>query len=753
MMQFEESANRVLSNAYNDAREKGYEYITTEHFLYMLLSHEDGKQLVTACGGDVKSLKLKLSRHLKENIPIVSNNDPIESYSFQNVIQGAAMHVAAAGKETVRVGDLLAAIFDEKESFAAYYLKSAGVKKLTILEYISHGSEFDEFPDLDVDDDVFFDDEDDEFEAEEKLINSKDFLKNFTYDITERAVKNELDPVIGREDILQRTIQVLCRRLKNNPIHVGDPGVGKTAITEGLAQMIVKDEVPDILKGFRILYLDMGAMVAGAKYRGDFEQRLKKVLKEVQTIEKAIIYIDEIHTIIGAGASNSGSVDAANIIKPFLQSGKLRVIGCTTYDEYKKIFDKDRALSRRFQKIEIPEPTVEQTIDILNGLIERYEEYHNVKYSPESIRLTAELSSKYINDRYLPDKAIDIIDESGANARINAKNGETAIVDLAIIEKTISLMAKIPENSVSSNDVDKLKVLESELQKVIFGQNKAINSVVKAIKRSRAGFNTHEKPVASFLFVGPTGVGKTELCRKLSEVFGIPLLRFDMSEYQERHTVARLIGSPPGYVGYDEGGLLTDAIRKTPHCVLLLDEIEKAHEDIYNVLLQIMDYATLTENNGKKVDFKNVILIMTSNAGAREIGRSMVGFGERRIDRGNILREVERVFSPEFRNRLDEIVTFNPLDKDMSMLITKTNIDRFKELLFKKNIDLEVTQKCYEWIAEKGYSSIYGAREILRQIEEHIKTFFVDEVLFGKLTEGGRAIADLNNNKIDITVL
>ncbi len=752
-MQFEETANKILTNTFNDAREKGYEYITTEHFLYMLLSNEEGKQLISGCGGDIKSLKLKLSKHLKESVPVVANSEPVESFSFQNVIQNAALHVASAGKETIRIGDLVAAIFDEKESFAAYYLKSAGIKKLSILEYISHGIDQDDFEEYDDQPDDFFLDEDDEFDAEQKMLSSKDFLKNFTYDITEKARNGELDPLIGRKDILDRTIQVLCRRLKNNPIHVGDPGVGKTAITEGLAQMIVDGNVPAILKDFKILNLDMGAMIAGAKYRGDFEQRLKKALTEIQKMEKAITYIDEIHTLVGAGASNSGSMDASNIIKPFLQSGKLRVIGCTTYDEYKKIFDKDRALSRRFQKIEIPEPTVEQTVEILNGLKDKYEQHHKVVYTTEALRLTAELSGKYINDRHLPDKAIDVIDEAGANARINAVGDEVATVDEKIIEKTVSLMAKIPENSVSTNEIDKLKSLEDELQRVIFGQNKAIHSVVKSIKRSRAGFNAQNKPVASFLFVGPTGVGKTELCRQLATVFGIPLLRFDMSEYQEKHTVARLIGSPPGYVGYEEGGLLTDQIRKTPYCVLLLDEIEKAHEDIYNVLLQIMDYATLTENNGKKVDFKNVIIIMTSNAGAREIGRSMVGFGERKIDRGNIMREVERIFSPEFRNRIDEIITFNPLDRPMALMITKRNIDEFKGVLRDKNVDLVVTDECFEWLANKGFSSVYGAREILRQIQENIKGFFVDEVLFGKLRDGGSAVAEIEENVIKIRVV
>ncbi|MFZ5987647.1 MAG: AAA family ATPase, partial [Bacillota bacterium] len=533
---------------------------------------------------------------------------------------------------------------------------------------------------------------------------------------------------------------------------VGDPGVGKTAITEGLARMIVENKVPKALKGSKIYYLDMGSLVAGTKYRGDFEERIKKVLNEIQSQEKAIVYIDEIHTIVGAGAVSDGAMDASNIIKPFLTQGILRFIGSTTYEEYKKYFEKDRALSRRFQKIDVTEPSIEDTYKILAGLKEKYEDFHRVKYTDEALHLAAELSAKYIQDRHLPDKAIDVIDETGAYVRLHSSNEEKVItIKEKDIERTVSSIARIPEQSVSRNEIAKLKDLDIRLKSEIFGQDNAVDTVVRAIKRSRAGFNENEKPVASLLFVGPTGVGKTELSRQLSSALDIPIIRFDMSEYQEKHTVARLIGAPPGYVGYEEGGLLTDAIRKTPYCVLLLDEIEKAHPDIFNVLLQIMDYATLTDNNGKKADFRNTVLIMTSNAGAREVGRTMIGFDKRSIDKGTITKEVERIFSPEFRNRLDDIVVFNHINEDMALLIAKKAVRKFEEKLKAKNIKLRVTRKCYKWLAEKGLSSIYGAREILRIVQDKIKTYFVDEVLFGELSKGGTAVIDIIDGEVKIS--
>jgi len=514
----------------------------------------------------------------------------------------------------------------------------------------------------------------------------------------------------------------------------------------------VEDKVPKSLKGSKIYYLDMGSMLAGTKYRGDFEERIKKVLNEIQNQPKAIVYIDEIHTIVGAGAVSDGAMDASNIIKPFLTQGTLRFIGSTTYEEYKKYFEKDRALSRRFQKIDVPEPSIDDTFKILKGLKDRYEEYHKVKYTDSALRLAAELSAKYIQDRHLPDKAIDVIDETGAYVRLHAKDEDKVItIKNKDIERTVSAIARIPIQSVSRDEISKLKNLDVKLKSTIFGQDKAIDTVVQAIKRSRAGFNENEKPVASLLFVGPTGVGKTELAKQLSLHLGIPFIRFDMSEYQEKHTVSRLIGAPPGYVGYEEGGLLTDAIRKTPHCVLLLDEIEKAHPDIYNVLLQVMDYAVLTDNNGKKADFRNVILIMTSNAGAREVGRTLIGFDSRNVDRSAMTKEVERIFSPEFRNRLDDIVVFNHINEEMALLITKKAINQFKEKLKTKNIKLKVTERCCKWIAQKGLSSIYGAREILRYVQDKIKTYFVDEVLFGELSKGGTAIIDVVDGEIKIS--
>ena len=561
-----------------------------------------------------------------------------------------------------------------------------------------------------------------------------------------------MDPLIGRQDILQRTLQVLCRRLKNNPVHVGEPGVGKTAITEGLAQLIFENKVPKLLQGSKIYYLDMGSLLAGTKYRGDFEERIKKVLREISKEEKPIVYIDEIHTIVGAGAVSGGSMDASNILKPFLADGKVRFIGSTTYDEYKKHFEKDSALARRFQKIEVPEPSTEDTFDILMGLRDRYEDYHNVTYIEEALKTAVELSGKYIKDRYLPDKAIDVMDEAGAYARLNATNSEETIsITVGDIEKIVASIAKIPEQTVSNNETSTLKKLDVNLKKQVFGQSEAIDTLVRAIKRSRAGFNEEEKPIASLLFVGPTGVGKTEVSKQLSKSLAIPLIRFDMSEYQEKHTVSRLIGSPPGYVGYEEGGLLVEAIKKTPHCVLLLDEIEKAHPDIYNVLLQVMDYATLTDNTGKKADFRSVILIMTSNAGAREASKNIIGFGDRMLSGGAVIKEVERVFSPEFRNRLDNIIVFNKIDETMALQIAKKAMKQFEEKLLTKNIKLEVTDNLYAWLSKKGYSEAYGAREINRVVQQEIKTYFVDEVLFGDLCTGGSAIIDIVDGKLTIT--
>jgi ATP-dependent Clp protease ATP-binding subunit ClpA len=748
-MKLDDITNRVLMAAYNEAKYNGHEYFTPEHILYASLFFNEGAAIIENCGASVDAIKNELVKFFNENIPVVENADPIETVGVNNIMQSTAYHCISSGKDVIRIGDIIVSLFNEKDSFASYILQKNGLRRIDVLKYISHGvSLLPKANETSLERTESYVNTDDE---EESASDQSEFLKNFTIDLVEKAKKGKVDPLIGREDILERTIQVLSRRLKNNPIHVGDPGVGKTAITEGLARLIVDSKVPKSLKNSKIYYLDMGSMLAGTKYRGDFEERMKKVLNEIQNQENAIVYIDEIHTIVGAGSVSDGAMDASNIIKPFLTQGSLRFIGSTTYEEYKKYFEKDRALSRRFQKIDVPEPSVEDTYKILMGLKDRYEDYHKVKYTDEALRLAAELSAKYIQDRHLPDKAIDVIDETGAYVRLHCENDQKVItITEKDIERTVSSIAKIPKQSVSTNEINQLKNLDKKLKKEIFGQDKAIDTVVGAIKRSRAGFNEPEKPVASLFFVGPTGVGKTELCKQLASILGIPLIRFDMSEYQEKHTVARLIGAPPGYVGYEEGGLLTDAIRKTPYCVLLLDEIEKAHPDIYNILLQIMDYATLTDNNGKKADFRNVILIMTSNAGAREVGRALIGFDSRSVERSAILKEVERIFSPEFRNRLDEIAVFNHINEDMALLIAKKAMKKFEDKLQAKNIKLTVTSKFYKWLAQKGLSSNYGAREILRIVQEKIKTYFVDEVLFGELSSGGTAVVDIVDDEVKI---
>lgn len=731
-MKIDNIANQILNAAFNEAIYNKHEYVTPEHILFASLYFDEGKALVKSCGGDVEELKNDLQEYFNSHLEKVEQGEPLPSVMFENILRNTEMQALSSGREMSGIGDIIVSIYNEPDCFASYYMKKQGIEILNILNYISHGSSL--FPEGEEREDEVYSDEKEQLEMKDK----KKYIEHFAEELTAKAARGEIDPLIGRENILTRTIQVLCRRNKNNPIHVGDPGVGKTAITEGLASMIAAGNVPDVLKGNKIYHLDMGAMIAGTKFRGDFEERIKNVLKEIENEKNAIIYIDEIHTVIGAGATGAGAMDASNILKPFLVSGKIKCIGATTYEEYRKFFEKDKALARRFQKIEIPEPTVEETFEILKGLKEKYETFHNVKYSEKSLRTACELADKYINDRFMPDKAIDVIDETGAYVKLHAVSGTTVDITEKDIEATVSIIAKIPEKSVSSNETEQLRQLDTLLKASLFGQDKAIETVVNAIKRSRAGLSEGEKPVASLLFVGPTGVGKTELARQTSSILGIPFIRFDMSEYQEKHSVARLIGAPPGYVGYDEGGLLTESIRKNPHCVLLLDEIEKAHEDIYNVLLQVMDYATLTDNAGKRADFKNVILIMTSNAGARDIGKSMVGFGARTYDKTNITKSVERVFSPEFRNRLTDTIVFNNIDETMAVLIAKKGFKLVEGKLSSKNITLDISEECYAWIGKAGISSVYGAREILRLINEKINNHLVDEILFGKLKNGGK---------------
>jgi len=761
-MQLDNIVNEIITAAYNEAQMSNHEYFTPEHILYASLFFEEGIDIVENSGGNVKRLKNQIVKFLKENIDVVEDAEPIQTIGIQTILSTAEDHVMLSGKELVRIGDVIVAMYDDEESFASYFLRKEQMKRRDLLNYIAHGisvvDSYDNFEGMHPEEEEVVEfgegEEGEEHTYNEEMNNTSEkenFLSNFTVELTQKASKGEMDPLIGRQDILQRTLQVLCRRLKNNPVHVGEPGVGKTAITEGLAQLIVENKVPKLLQGSKIYYLDMGSLLAGTKYRGDFEERIKRVLREISKEEKPIVYIDEIHTIVGAGAVSGGSMDASNILKPFLADGKVRFIGSTTYDEYKKHFEKDSALARRFQKIEVPEPSIKDTFDILMGLKDRYEAYHKVTYSEEALKTAAELSSKYIKDRYLPDKAIDVMDEAGAYARLNAEESdENIVITVNAVEKIISSIAKIPEQNVSNNETLTLKNLDGNLKKQVFGQGEAIDTLVRAIKRSRAGFNEEEKPIASLLFVGPTGVGKTEVSKQLAISLAIPLIRYDMSEYQEKHTVARLIGAPPGYVGYEEGGLLIEAIKKNPHCVLLLDEIEKAHVDVFNVLLQVMDYATLTDNTGKKADFRNVILIMTSNAGAREASKNIIGFGDRIESGGAVTKEVERVFSPEFRNRLDNIVVFNKIDEVMALQIAKKAMNQFQQKLLIKNIKLKVTDNLYTWLSKKGYSEAYGAREINRVVQQEIKTYFVDEVLFGELSTGGSVLIDIVDGKLTI---
>jgi len=730
----------VIKQAYEDAMKRRHQYITPEHILMTILSHDKGKNIISSCGGNVEAILDLLSSYLEHEVPKRKNakgaEKPTETNSTLELNDMAIRHVVASGKDMLTFEDYLVAIYDLDSTYASYFLKKEGVKRADLLKYVSHGVST---------------------ETSQETKANPSVLQEFSTELTEKAKKGEIDPLIGRKDVLKRTIQILSRRFKNNPLHIGDPGVGKTAITEGLAKMIVDEvDIPDFLKGYKIYCLDMGSLLAGTKFRGDFEERLKKFLQAVEEQEKAIIYIDEIHTIVGAGATSGGTMDASNILKPFLTKGKIKVIGSTTNDEYKKYFEKDKALSRRFQKIDISEPTITEAIEILRGLKPQYEAFHGVEYTDESLVSAVELSAKFINDRFLPDKAIDVMDEVAANVKLEKNKKKKKTITKIDVERTIATMAKIPPQSVSNNEVKQLKNLDSNLKSEVFGQDKAIETISKAIKRSRAGFNEGDKPIASLLFVGPTGTGKTEVSKQLSETLNVPLIRFDMSEYQEKHSVARLIGAPAGYVGYEEGGQLVDAIKKNPHCVLLLDEIEKAHPDIYNILLSVMDYATLTDNQGRKADFKNVVLIMTSNAGAREVGqkKTSIGFGsvETTVDPSVMKDAVEKQFTPEFRNRLDEIVVFNHINENMALLIAKKAIKKFTNMLDKKGIKLNVTAAAYKWLAQKGLSSTYGAREIFRVVNDEIKPKFVDEVLFGSLKDGGTASIRIKNNELIVDI-
>ncbi|MCL2006617.1 MAG: ATP-dependent Clp protease ATP-binding subunit ClpA [Treponema sp.] len=766
------SVQSIINQAINEAKSRNHEFLTPEHVLYAALDFDEVQIILLACGADLNQIKQGMESFFDKKIPVKNGAEPIQTVNFQSVIERAVITSQASQKGTLDASDILVSLFDEERNYCAYYLREAGVRRYDLLSVISHGQE---------DEKGFYRDKHSKYEGEKDSeediseanprarVNKRNALEKFATELTSLARENRLEPVIGREIELDRTVQVLCRRLKNNPVHVGDSGVGKTAITEGLARRIATGDVPPTLKDFSIYSLDMGALVAGTKYRGDFEERIKKVVEEMLKKEKAILFIDEIHTIVGAGSASGSALDASNLLKPALASGKLRCIGSTTHEEYGKFFEKDRALSRRFQKIDINEPSEADTVKILTGLKSKYEDYHHVQYSDEAVEGAVRLSAQYITERRLPDKAIDVIDEAGSYARIEAykKDGgvsnsvqeasiekiEKICIDLPLIETVVSKIARIPERSVTENEKDRLRLLDERLKQRLFGQDEAVNAVIKAVKRSRAGFRDKNKPVANFLFVGPTGVGKTELARSLADILGVVMHRFDMSEYQEKHSVSRLVGAPPGYVGYEEGGLLTDAVRKHPHGVVLLDEIEKAHPDIYNMLLQIMDYATLTDNNGRKADFRNVVLIMTSNAGARDIGKSLIGFGERMEGDTAIDGAVERIFTPEFRNRLDAVVHFSHLSREIMTSIVNKELDFFKEQLLEKNVSLKISDDCLNQLAIDGYSRESGARNVGRLVEEKIKSFFVDEVLFGRLEHGGKAIADFKDGEYRIDII
>jgi len=732
----------TLGFAVREAKKRRHEYVSIEHILFAILNDPNGIEIIESCGGDVENLLIALENFFEEKIERIPDGDDYvlqQTIGFQRVIQRAVNHARTAEKNEVAIGDVLASIFLEKDSHAEYFLTEEGVTRLDVLNYISHNVS--KTPYSDASGGFAKPDR----EERRKKGNP---LELFTIDLVNLAAEGKLDPLIGREAELERTMQVLCRRRKNNPVFVGDPGVGKTAMAEGLAQKIQKKDVPDLLKDIQIFSLDLGGLLAGTKFRGDFEQRLKGVIAELQKRPKAILFIDEIHTIVGAGATSSGSMDASNILKPVLASGEIRCIGSSTFEEFKNHFEKDRALSRRFEKIEIMEPPVSETIQILKGLRSRYEEHHGYVYSDSALKAAAELSVKYLRDRYLPDKAIDVIDEAGAFIRL-AGSPRRKRINPSDIEKIVAKMARVPTQSVSSSDKSKLETLEDGLKQVVFGQDDAINALVTSIKRSRAGLGTPDRPVGCFLFTGPTGVGKTEVSRQIAFNLGVEFIRFDMSEYMEKHAVARLIGAPPGYIGFDQGGLLTDAIRKHPHSVLLLDEIEKAHLDLFNILLQVMDHATLTDNTGRKADFRNVILMMTSNAGSREISQQTIGFGDVHKDATSKGKKaIEKLFSPEFRNRLDETITFNALNLEIMEMIVDKFIAELNQQLAIKKVALTISPRLRTWLAKKGHDPAYGARPLGRVIQTEIKDTLSDEILFGRLINGGHVSVDVMEDKL-----
>ncbi|PTR10011.1 ATP-dependent Clp protease ATP-binding subunit ClpA [Nitrosospira sp. Nsp5] len=733
-----------LHMAFVESRQKRHEFITVEHLLLAMLDNPTAAEVLRACSVDIDDLRRLLAEHVTENTPTVSGSGEVDTQptlGFQRVIQRAILHVQSSGKKEVTGANVLVAIFGEKDSHAVYFLHQKGVTRLDVVNYISHG--ISKVPQgssakTETDGDT------------EQELGAGGALESYAVNLNTQALAGKIDPLIGREKELERLIQTLCRRRKNNPLLVGEAGVGKTAIAEGLARRIIENDVPDVLAHHQVYALDMGALLAGTKYRGDFEQRLKAVLKQLLDSSNAILFIDEIHTLIGAGAASGGTLDASNLLKPILNTGQLKCIGATTYSEYRGIFEKDHALSRRFQKIDVPEPSVEETVAILRGLKARYEAHHGVKYTAIALTTAAELAARFINDRHLPDKAIDVIDEAGAAQRILPKSKQRKVISKHEIENIIARIARIPAQNVSSDDRNTLKTLDRDLKTVVFGQDKAINALTTAIKMARSGLGNPQKPVGSFLFSGPTGVGKTEVARQLAYALGIHLHRFDMSEYMERHAVSRLIGAPPGYVGFDQGGLLTEAIIKQPYSVLLLDEIEKAHPDIFNILLQVMDHGTLTDNNGRKADFRNVVIVMTTNAGAESLSKASIGF-TKSAQAGDEMADIKRMFTPEFRNRLDAIISFAALDRDVILRVVDKFLMQLETQLHEKKVEAIFTDALREYLARNGVDPHMGARPMARLIQDTIRSALADELLFGRLANGGRVMVDIDaDNKVKL---
>ena len=755
MPSFSSTLEQAIHKALSHANDRSHEFATLEHLLLALLDEPDAQQVMRACDVDIVQLRQSLTEYVEDELSTlvtdVEGSEAVPTAAFQRVIQRAAIHVQSSGRTEVTGANVLVAMFAERESNAAYFLQDQNMTRYDAVNFIAHGvaknTDYDDVRSVSGSDQ----NEDNLEKSADNIEDSKkeSALEKYCVDLNQKAEVGDIDPLIGRDDEVERCIQVLCRRRKNNPLLVGDPGVGKTAIAEGLARKVVSGETPKVLAETTIFSLDMGALLAGTRYRGDFEERLKAVVTELENHTDAVLFIDEIHTVIGAGATSGGAMDASNLLKPALQGGKLRTMGSTTYKEFRQHFEKDRALSRRFQKIDVNEPNVDDTIKILRGIKGYFEDHHNIKYTADAIKVADELAARYITDRKLPDKAIDVIDEAGAAQHLLASTKRRKTIGVKEIEAIVAKIARIPPKNVTKDDAIVLKDLEASLKRVVFGQNNAIESLSSAIKLARAGLREPEKPIGSYLFAGPTGVGKTEVAKQLADNLGVELLRFDMSEYMEKHAVSRLIGAPPGYVGFDQGGQLTDGVDQHPHCVLLLDEIEKAHPDVYNVLLQVMDHGTLTDHNGRSVDFRNVIVIMTSNAGAAEQAKAAIGFGRDRRE-GEDTAAIERTFTPEFRNRLDAVISFSPLPKDTILQVVEKFVLQLEAQLMDRHVAIEMTTEAASWLADKGYDDKMGARPLSRVIQEYIKKPLAEELLFGKLSKGGLVIVSVKDNKIKL---